>query len=142
MALGQGYTANFPLPPGSGDEAFANFMNGLILPLLDRYAPEMLLVSFGFDPHWKDPLGHLELSAGGYGDLISALTSWADARCNGRIGLFLEGGYDLAAAAACGSAVTAALLGEHWTDTLGASPRAEGRSWQAVHRRAREIWGL
>lgn len=139
---GFGTNANFPLPPGSGDGAFGEIMNGLILPLMDRFAPQMILVSYGFDPHWRDPLGHLQLSAAGYGKLIASLAGWADEHCAGRIALFLEGGYDLEAAAACSLAVNAALLGTQWEDSLGESPRFEGRSWQAVAQRARQIWEL
>jgi acetoin utilization deacetylase AcuC-like enzyme len=139
---GLGYTANFPLPPGSGDAAFSEIMSGIILPLVDRYAPQMILVSYGFDPHWRDPLGHLQLSAGVYGRLIANLTIWADEHCSGRIALFLEGGYDLEAAAACSLCVTAALLGQEWQDSLGVSPNLEGRSWQSVARAARSLWGL
>lgn len=135
-------TANFPLPPGTGDEGFKAVMDGLILPLLDRNRPEMLLVSYGFDPHWRDPLGQLQLSAQGYGELIASLVAWADANCNGRVALFLEGGYDLDAAAACSQAVVAALLGEPWNDPLGPPPRPEGKSWQTLVRLGREIWGL
>ena len=139
---GLGSTANFPLPPGSGDGAFGEIMDGLILPLMDRFLPQMILVSYGFDTHWRDPLGHLQLSAQGYGKLIASLVGWADAHCAGRIAIFLEGGYDLEAAAACSLAVNAALLGTQWEDSLGESPRFEGRSWQAVAQRARQIWGL
>ena len=139
---GQGNTANFPLSPGSGDEAFAEIMDELIHPLLGRFSPEMLLVSFGFDTHWRDPLGHLQLSASGYASLIERLTAWADENCNGRIALFLEGGYDLEAAAACGSAVVSALLSEEYQDPLGPAPRVEGRSWQVMTRQARDIWRL
>lgn len=139
---GEGATANFPLPPGTGDQGFHEILESFILPLIDRFRPEMLLVSFGFDPHWRDPLGHLQLSAKGYGDLIARLVNWADENCQGRIALFLEGGYDLDAAAACGQAVTAALLGVEWEDPLGPSPRPEGSSWRIIASRARQIWRL
>jgi acetoin utilization deacetylase AcuC-like enzyme len=137
---GKGFTANFPLPPGSGDQAYRSFMQTLILPLLDRYEPEMLLVSFGFDPHWRDPLGHLLLSAGVYGELIRNLTTWADERCQGRVAVYLEGGYDLEAGAACGQACVAALLGQPWQDPLGPSPRMEAKSWGSVLQAAKGIW--
>lgn len=139
---GQGTTANFPLPPGSGDEAFKEIMSQMILPLLERFRPEMILVSFGFDPHWRDPLGHLLLSASGYYNLIASLVQLADTHCEGKIALFLEGGYDLEAGAACGQAVVAALLRQAWNDPLGPSPRPEGHSWINVLRRAHEIWGV
>ena len=139
---GVGATVNLPLPPGSGDIAFTTIMQGIILPLLVRFDPQMILVSFGFDVHWRDPLGHLQLSAEGYGELIKSLSKWADEHCGGKIALFLEGGYDLEAAAACGQAVTAAMLDISWHDPLGPSPRKEGTSWQIINDRAKEIWGL
>jgi acetoin utilization deacetylase AcuC-like enzyme len=139
---GAGFTVNLPFPPGTGDAGYRAAMDQVILPLLDRFQPDMLLVDCGFDPHWRDPLGHLLLSAAGYGGLIQSLVDWADKYCHGRIALFLEGGYDTQALAACTLSVTAALLGEPITDALGPSPRPEGKSWQPVVERAKSIWRL
>lgn len=138
---GRGTTANFPLPPGSGDIAFHEIMDDLILPLLNQYKPEMVLVSFGFDTHWRDPLGQLQLSAEGYKNLIKKLIDCADENCDGRIALYLEGGYDLEAASACGQAVVSALLEESWQDPLGPSPNPESTYWQINKREALEVWG-
>jgi acetoin utilization deacetylase AcuC-like enzyme len=82
------------------------------------------------------------LSAAGYGQLIAALTHWADQHAQGRIVLILEGGYDLDAAAACSLAVTAALLGQEYADPLGPSPYAENSAWRSTVERARQLWGL
>lgn len=139
---GAGKTVNFPLPPGSGDQAFTTIMKEAIIPLLDRYQAQIVLVSVGFDSHWRDPLGHLLLSAKGYGEIIRYLVDWADQNASGKVALFLEGGYDLEANAACGEAVVAALLGRTFVDPLGASPTPEGISWKAVFSRAKEIWSL
>lgn len=139
---GEGCTANFPLPPGTGDLGFRAVMDQLILPLLDRFSPEILLVSVGFDSHWLDPLGSLMLSAAGFGELIKKLTAWADQKCSGKIALFLEGGYDLEAGAACILASVAALLDKTWQDPIGPSPRPEGKSWPTVVQRALDIWHL
>ena len=139
---GRWCTANFPLPPGSGDQAFLALTNEALVPMLSRYRPEMVLVSFGFDPHWKDPLGHLKLSAAGYGCVIAELAAWCVANCQGRLALFLEGGYDLDAAAACAPAVVAALLGEEWQDTIGPAPRSEGYSWRVMLDEVKRFWEL
>lgn len=140
---GKGRTANFPLPPNSGDESFKTVLKNLILPLLDRFKPEMILVSYGFDPHWSDPLGHLLLSASRYGDLIRILTDWSDTNCDGKIALFLEGGYNLKAAEACTLAVVVhGLLGESFEDPLGTSPYPEGTTWNSIYERAKRIWEL
>jgi len=140
---GVGYTANFPLPPFSGDKAFQVIMEELLLPLLHRYQPEMILVSYGFDPHWRDPLGSLLLSAGGFYSLVKALTAWADEHCEGRIAVFLEGGYDLEAARVCSLAVVAALLNKPWQDDLGSSPTSVEREyWKTMVQQAKQLWNL
>jgi acetoin utilization deacetylase AcuC-like enzyme len=139
---GEGMTANFPLPPNTGDQGFHSVMETLILPLLDRFSPQMLLVSVGFDTHWRDPLGSLALSAREYGELIARLAKWADYNSAGKIALFLEGGYDLEAAKACVSSAVAALLDLPWQDPLGPAPYAENMNWQTVLRAAQRIWQL
>jgi acetoin utilization deacetylase AcuC-like enzyme len=140
--LGEDCTVNFPFPPLTGDQGFQVTMEECILPLLDRFSPQMLLISFGFDPHWRDPLGQLMLTAGCYGELVAQLAGWADRNCEGKIALFLEGGYDLEAGAACAQAVVAALLGKSWQDPLGPSPRPEGDAWRMIVRAAKEVWRI
>lgn len=139
---GAGLTANFPLPPLTGDQGFAAVMEELILPLLSRYAPQMVLVSFGYDPHWRDPLGNLCLTGQGIYSLISSQVEWADQNAGGKIALCLEGGYDLEAGRSSIRAATAALLGEAWTDAQDAQPYPEGMAWQSVVQAARQIWSL
>jgi acetoin utilization deacetylase AcuC-like enzyme len=139
---GENHTANFPLPPGSGDQAFETVMESLILPLLDRFRAQIVLVSVGFDPHWRDPLGSLLMSSQKYFELILDLKGWAERNCAGRLALFLEGGYDLQAGASCGLASLAALRGTAFEDQLGAARRQEGTQWQEMARAARQIWRL
>jgi acetoin utilization deacetylase AcuC-like enzyme len=141
---GEATTANFPMPPFSGDQAFQTVMDELIIPLLDRYQPEMILVSYGFDPHYHDPLGNLRLTASGYRHLVARLSEWADANCEGRIALFLEGGYDLQAAKACTLAVVGALLGmPGGTEGInGPEPVKEGTAWKSMVQRAKSLWNL
>lgn len=139
---GLGYMANLPLPPGSGDGAFAAAYGEVFQALLDRFEPEMLLVSIGFDSHWKDPLANLQVSASGYAQAIRSLRTWAQANCGGKIALFLEGGYDLDAAAACGLAVTQALLGLEISDAVGPAPYRESEEWTAILDRSRKEWRL
>lgn len=139
---GYGFTVNLPLPPATGDQGYRTAMEEIILPILSRHEPDMILVSAGFDPHWRDPLGHLMLTAAGYGDLIKSLVDWSDKNCHSKITLVMEGGYDSLSVAACALSSVAALLGEPLRDTIGPPPRPEGRSWQSVIRRAKEIWQL
>jgi len=138
---GKGWSANFPLSPGSGDHAYLAIMDELIVPLLDQKKPQIILVSYGFDPHWLDPLGQLLLTADGYGKLLQKLCAWADAHCDGRIALILEGGYDLNAGQACSLAVTSAMLGKEWVDPYPC-PYTESDAWQSTLRKGHTLWGV
>jgi len=146
IGVGHMANANLPLPPYSGDGAFTKGMDEFILPILERFQPEMVLVSYGFDPHFDDPLGNLQLTSKGYGELIQKLAKWADENCQGRIALFLEGGYDLQAAKACSLAVVAALLGEKFPDRYdqGMSQDFEGEpeAFRAILQQAKELWDI
>jgi acetoin utilization deacetylase AcuC-like enzyme len=139
---GAGMNVNLPLPAFSGDEAFRTLMQACILPLLDRSRPDMLLISVGFDVHWRDPLGQLMLSTAAFGEILAHLCQWADQNCNGKIAVLLEGGYDLDAAGSCGLATVEALLGEQWQDDLGPSPYRETLEWQRTLEMAKRIWEL
>ena len=139
---GEGTTVNVPLPSGSGDQAFSAMMDAIILPILERFQPEMLLISAGFDVHWRDPLGSLEVSANGYGQAVSKLSHWCVDHCEGRIALFLEGGYDLEAGAACALASTSALLGKNIADALGSSPYPEDNNWMDILDQVKQFWQL
>ena len=137
------YTLNLPLVRNSGDAAFQSALDDVILPVLKMYKPEMILLSFGFDAHWADPLGSLLLSAAGYFRLAAGLTQFAQEQCGGRMGVFLEGGYDLEAARACSTAVVSAVRGIHtWSDPLGPSPYAESDHWKPIVQAARQLWGI
>jgi acetoin utilization deacetylase AcuC-like enzyme len=113
---GQGFTANVPLPAGSGPETYAAAFREVVLPLLRTYAPELVLVSAGFDAHARDPLADMNLSSESYGALASSLIDLVDdasGPAQGRIGFLLEGGYDLNALSDSVHQVSKALLGTH-----------------------------
>jgi acetoin utilization deacetylase AcuC-like enzyme len=139
---GEGKNANFPLPPRSGDTAFMTIMEELIVPLLVDYRPEMILISYGFDTHWSDPLGQLLLSADGYQKLIKRLITFADEHCLGRLALFLEGGYNLDAGAACSRSIVSTLLNKNEADLLGPASVVESSLWRNMLDRAHQIWGI
>ncbi|MEX1143291.1 MAG: histone deacetylase [Anaerolineales bacterium] len=139
LGAGQGKIINMPLPPFSGDEAFRVAYQEIVPTLLTLFQPEMVLVSFGFDAHWKDPLANLLVSARGYGDAIASLRSWSQANCQGRLALVLEGGYDLEAASACALAAAQALLGQKIEDDLGPSRPRERQDWVQILDRVKKI---
>ncbi|MEY4581951.1 MAG: hypothetical protein RL701_6654 [Pseudomonadota bacterium] len=109
---GQGYTANIALPEASGPETYGAAFEQLVLPMLRSFAPELVLVSAGFDAHQRDPLAAMELDAPTYAALASSLLDLVDAQGHGRIAFVLEGGYDLYALSDSVRAVVAAILGE------------------------------
>jgi acetoin utilization deacetylase AcuC-like enzyme len=109
---GYGTTLNLPLPYGAGDAGFAQIYDEVVLPALQRFAPEIILVSAGYDAHWDDPLGPLSLSVAGYAALTQRLAALAGAICGGRIVLVLEGGYSLAALAGGVVAALRVLMGD------------------------------
>jgi acetoin utilization deacetylase AcuC-like enzyme len=123
---GQGFTVNVPLSPGVGDDGYGRIFDELLYPLAERYRPELILVSAGYDAHWADPLGMMELSVGGYAYLARTLKEMASEFCDGRLVFTLEGGYDLRALAYSVAATIRTLLGdEQFNDPLGA-PRTPG----------------
>lgn len=94
-----GTTINLPLPAGAGDADYLRLFQNVLRPLALRFDPELILVSAGYDAHWRDPLGGMRMSARGYAALMNEIARWADACCNGRIVGALEGGYDVGALA-------------------------------------------
>jgi acetoin utilization deacetylase AcuC-like enzyme len=101
--------ANAPLAPGSGGSEFRKAWSRDLLPAIDAFAPDLLLVSAGFDAHASDPLAQMRLHADDYAWLTRELVALADRHCQGRIVSTLEGGYDLAALAECAVAHLRAL---------------------------------
>lgn len=94
-----GSTVNVPLPGGTGDAGYLRAFREILRPLASLFRPEAIFVSAGYDAHWKDLLGGMHVSTRGFADLVRELRGWADALCDGRIVVALEGGYHLDALA-------------------------------------------
>ena len=107
---GKGATLNLPMPGGSGDEEFLNGYKKFFLPAALAFKPELVLISCGFDAHWRDPLGGMGLTEQGFADLTKLVVEMANQTCGGKIVSFLEGGYDLEALAACAVAHARQLM--------------------------------
>jgi acetoin utilization deacetylase AcuC-like enzyme len=95
FGAGAGATLNVPLPAGTGDDGYAEAIRGRVLPALRRFAPEMLLLSAGFDAWMRDPLGGMAVSEAGFARWGEWLRELAAEVCGGRVLAVLEGGYDL-----------------------------------------------
>jgi acetoin utilization deacetylase AcuC-like enzyme len=138
---GEGATLNLPVPAYTGDKGSQRLLSEIILPYLAEANPDMLLISYGFDTHWLDPLGSMQVSGDGIYQMILKLKGWADTHCQGKIAVILEGGYSLDAGKVCGQAVAAGLLMDDWHDPLGQSPDSEGDAWQSILQEARIMLG-
>ena len=92
---GVGNIVNAPLRPGDGGDAFREAVETRILPALQRFGPDLVMVSAGFDAHRRDPLANLQLTEQDFGWVTRRLMEVADRFAGGRVVSLLEGGYDL-----------------------------------------------
>ena len=123
---GKGSLVNIPLPSGTGDAAFKIIYTEILPPILRRFQPELILVSAGYDCHWKDPLAGLGLSLKGIAWISQTLFDLAEELCGGKIVFTLEGGYDLKVLALGVANDLMVLQGRNdVVDLFGASPRRE-----------------
>ena len=108
--VGVGNVVNAPLPPRSGSAAFRDAWRARLLPALDAFRPQLVLVSAGFDGHRLDPLADLELGPEDYRWLSAELADLAARHCGGRLVSVLEGGYSLTALRECSVAHLRGLM--------------------------------
>lgn len=106
---GVGNIVNAPLPPYAGSEEFRDAVEETILPAIEKFRPDLLMISAGFDAHRADPLASLEFETEDYAWVTEQLVALAAAICQSRIVSTLEGGYDLNALAESTAAHVAAL---------------------------------
>lgn len=92
---GEGFTHNSPVLPGQGDEEYKFIMEGDFMPRFDRFAPEVLLISAGFDAHEDDEMSGVNLTTEGFTYIMERLVEIANRHAGGRIISVLEGGYSL-----------------------------------------------
>ena len=125
VGLGKGSMLNVPLPPHTGDAGYRQSFERLVMPAVRRFAPELLIVSIGYDAHWADPLSWMLLSLSGYRAMMDDLVSLAGELCRGRIVVALEGGYDTTVLAHGVSGTLASLMGEKSEDPFGPAREPE-----------------
>ena len=124
---GEGYTINIPLPAGSGDANYATVFEHILWPAAERFDPQLVLVSVGFDAYWADPLAAMRLTLNGYSQLAGEVIRMAQRFCEGKVVFALEGGYHMDALHYGVSNVARLLLGDPPIDPPGTrpSPRPE-----------------
>ena len=106
-----GTIVNAPLRAGDGGAAFRDAMDSVILPRVADFAPDLILISAGFDAHRRDPLGNLQLVEADYAWITARLMELAEKSARGRIVSLLEGGYDLQGLAGSAAAHVGELTG-------------------------------
>lgn len=131
----QGYTINVPLPAGCGDAEYLRVFEEIVVPAVGKFAPDWILVSAGFDPHRRDPLGGMNVTEEGFGAMAQILLRLAERHAGGKIAFLLEGGYDLAALNNSVGAVLSAMQQTAHADP----PAAKSDKIQDLIRRIRQL---
>jgi acetoin utilization deacetylase AcuC-like enzyme len=137
---GKGFTVNCGMPGGQDDADYGVVFHDLLLPAARAFAPDIVIVSAGFDPHERDPLADMQVTDRGFAAMCSAVAELADGACGGKLVLLLEGGYDLEALATSVRACLEVLGGRRESFPSGAgtvAPRAVAATrsaLQAAHR--------
>jgi acetoin utilization deacetylase AcuC-like enzyme len=108
---GLGFTVNVPFPEGCQDSDYRAAFRDVVVPIADQFAPDLVLVSAGFDAHRLDPLAGMCATEEGYADMAAMVRDIATRHAKGRLVLTLEGGYDLNALRRSVRATTDTLTG-------------------------------
>jgi acetoin utilization deacetylase AcuC-like enzyme len=121
---GRGFTVNIPMEAGCDDADYALAFRAIVEPIVDAFAPELVLVSAGYDAHERDPLASMRVTTGGYGALVERLRD--SAARHGELALVTEGGYELPALAACLEASFAVVDGVRASEPVEVRPDRGG----------------
>jgi acetoin utilization deacetylase AcuC-like enzyme len=108
---GLGFNLNIPLLPGGGDQAYRDAFDLLVLPALNAYKPELIVVASGLDANALDPLARMSLYSESFRWMMAEILSVADRHCSGRIAVVHEGGYSESYVPFCGHALIEQLSG-------------------------------
>jgi acetoin utilization deacetylase AcuC-like enzyme len=121
---GTGFTVNIPLDAGAGDADYHLVYRDIVVPVLDEFRPQLLLVSAGYDAHERDPLASMRMTTDGYASIVAQLKAAGER--HGALALVTEGGYDMTALAACLEACFLVLDGAAAPEVpRGPAPRGE-----------------
>ncbi|MFZ0975981.1 MAG: histone deacetylase [Solirubrobacteraceae bacterium] len=126
-AEGRGYTINVPVPHGSDEETWVSTLEWVIIPAALEFAPQLVLISAGFDAHRDDPLGHCLLEASSFAQMACHVRDMA-ATLDAPVGAVLEGGYDPAALSESVMATITALAGVGTAESIAPDPFVTSRA--------------
>jgi acetoin utilization deacetylase AcuC-like enzyme len=139
---GRGFTVNCALPAGQRDADYGVVFHDLFLPAARAFAPDLVVVSAGFDPHERDPLADMRVTERGFAAMATAMSDLAREACGGKLVLLLEGGYDLAALPASVRACLEVMSGRREAFPTGAgaeAPRAVAATRAALAAAGRPV---
>lgn len=140
---GVGFTVNVPLSQGADDDVYVAAFDRVISPIVEQYDPGLVLISAGFDAHRRDPLAGMALSEDGYARMLGRVARALPHGGDGRLGIVLEGGYDLRALSDS-LAATLAALEEAPAEArpLEAPAPRHARELEAVVAKQKQFWRL
>ncbi len=135
---GEGFNVNVPLPAGSTDRDYEEAFSRILLPIMDSYGPELVIVSAGFDSHAADPLGDMKMTEAGFHRLATMVR---DGARNANIVVLLEGGYSLEHLPSCVEAALLGLMGEPFARKMTGERTATGQIAAAIEAQ-KKYWRL
>ena len=140
---GAGTTINIPMPHESGDEEHRRAFEEVVVPALQRFRPDLILVSAGYDAHFADDIAMQQLSVDGYGALVTMTRAVAEELCGGKLLVAQEGGYHPVALPWCVRRTIEILRGDDPTpDPLGTVATPVPAGFDDMLARVRSLHGL
>jgi acetoin utilization deacetylase AcuC-like enzyme len=136
---GTGFTLNVPLPAGCGDETYLGVLQRLLVPVTEKFHPEIILVSCGFDAHVDDPLASMNVTQAGFAAMTGIVRALAEATCGGRLACVLEGGYAASSLREGTQAVLGVLTAETPPPLPAPVPLTPGSVLEAVVGRVAQV---
>jgi acetoin utilization deacetylase AcuC-like enzyme len=137
---GKGFTVNVPLSAGGNDGVYRSAFERVLLPVAEEYAPELVLVSAGFDAALRDPLANMRLSPEAFGWMARSLSAVAERSAAGRIALVLEGGYDLVALERSLASAIEGLVGGRTLEPGAIGGKPDDPDVARAARETRRVW--
>ena len=138
---GQGFTVNVPLPVGCGDGEYLFLFENILKPVTLEFKPQMILVSAGFDIYEGDPLGGMRVTPKGFAGLTRSIMEMADACCEGKVVITLEGGYDVHGQSDSVKEVLKELSGKTKSEIPKLLEKGDSRALKAIIQRVAEAQG-
>ena len=136
---GEGYTINLPIPKGYGDAEYVAIIDRLLGPVAEQFAPDLILVSAGFDTHTDDPMGGMQMTAQGFAGMTAAIKKIADTVCGGKLVMSLEGGYNCEALTGSVRAVLREMAGITSCNVSAMAANADKKKMAFVVRRCTDV---